>query len=132
MKDDVLQVIQKSKQWWLVRNTQGEEGSVPHNVLEPMKNTKLSEDMLETRGPVTLDISSSPAEVRAWLQHKGFSKITVSSLGVLNGKLLLGMTKEDIRTVCPEEGGKVFFQLQGVKSAIALASEPSSPYNGRY
>lgn len=82
---------------------------------------------------------------------------TVSSLGVLSGKLLLGMTKDEIRTVCPEEGGKVFFQLQAIKSAIAvsnacmiqthiqlqhisnvssccqqLASESSGMYNGRY
>lgn len=47
---------------------------------------------------------------------------TVSSLGVLTGNLLLGMTKDEIRTVCPEEGGKVFFQLQGIKSAIAVRS----------
>ena len=45
---------------------------------------------------------------------------TVNSLGVLTGKLLLGMTKNEIRTVCPEEGGKVFFQLQAIKSAIAV------------
>lgn len=31
------------------------------------------------------------------------------------------MTKDEIRTVCPEEGGKVFFQLQAVKSAIAVS-----------
>lgn len=47
---------------------------------------------------------------------------TVTSLGVLNGKLLLGMTKDEIRTVCPEEGGKVFFQLQAIKSAIAVSN----------
>lgn len=29
-----LQVIQKSKQWWLVRNQLGEEGNVPQKVLE--------------------------------------------------------------------------------------------------
>lgn len=46
---------------------------------------------------------------------------TVSSLGVLTGKLLLGLTKDEIRTVCPEEGGKVFFQLQAIKSAIAVS-----------
>uniref|UniRef100_A0A3B4TYT9 EPS8 signaling adaptor L3b n=1 Tax=Seriola dumerili TaxID=41447 RepID=A0A3B4TYT9_SERDU len=112
MKGDVVQVIQKSKQWWLVRNGRDEEGNVPQNVLEPMKNW-------ETRSPVTLDMSSTSAEVKAWLQYKGFSRITVTSLGVLTGKLLLGMSKDEIRTVCPEEGGKVFFQLQAVKSAIA-------------
>lgn len=45
----------------------------------------------------------------------------MSTLGVLTGKLLLGMTKEEIRTVCPEEGSKVFFQLQTVKSAMAVS-----------
>ncbi|XP_044068826.1 epidermal growth factor receptor kinase substrate 8-like protein 3b [Siniperca chuatsi] len=133
MKGDVVEVVQKSKQWWLVRNARDEEGNVPQNVLEPMESTGLMDDLpRDTRGPVTLDMTSAPAEVKAWLQYKGFSKITVSSLGVLTGKLLLGMTKDEIRTVCPEEGGKVFFQLQAIKSAIALASEPSDLYNGRY
>lgn len=49
-----------------------------------------------------------------------FARSTVNTLGVLTGKLLLGMTKDEIRTVCPEEGGKVFFQLQAVKSSIAV------------
>uniref|UniRef100_A0A8C9XBA3 EPS8 signaling adaptor L3b n=1 Tax=Sander lucioperca TaxID=283035 RepID=A0A8C9XBA3_SANLU len=133
MKGDVVQVVQKSKQWWLVRNARNEEGNVPQNVLEQMESNGPMEDLQrEPRGPVTLDMSSPPAEVKAWLEYKGFSKITVTSLGVLNGKLLLGMTKDEIRTVCPEEGGKVFFQLQAIKSAIALASEPSGLYNGRY
>ncbi|KAL7397971.1 hypothetical protein ABVT39_002431 [Epinephelus coioides] len=133
MKGEVVQVVNKSKQWWLVRNTRNEEGNVPQNVLEPIRSSEPMEDVpRDFRGPVTLDMTSTPAEVRAWLEFKGFSKITVTSLGVLNGKLLLGMTKDEIRTVCPEEGGKVFFQLQGIKSAIALASEPSGMYNGRY
>lgn len=29
------QVIDKSKQWWKVKKSRGEEGHVPHNVLEP-------------------------------------------------------------------------------------------------
>ncbi|XP_051280499.1 epidermal growth factor receptor kinase substrate 8-like protein 3b isoform X2 [Dicentrarchus labrax] len=158
MKGDVVQVVQKSKQWWLVRNSRKEEGNVPQNVLEPMNapmddlpvsplthssqpgnhftdftfNSLCSPSPQDTRGPVTLDMTSTSAEVKAWLEYKGFSRITVKSLGVLTGQLLLGMTKNEIRTVCPEEGGKVFFQLQAIKSAIALASEPSSMYNGRY
>ncbi|XP_069545276.1 epidermal growth factor receptor kinase substrate 8-like protein 3b [Brachyistius frenatus] len=125
MKGEVVQVIQKSKQWWLVRNTHDQEGNVPQNVLEPMRSGGPMEDRpRDTRGPVTLDMASPPAEVKAWFEYKGFSKITVRTLGVLSGQLLLGMSKDEIRTVCPEEGGKVFFQLQAVKSAIALASEP--------
>lgn len=53
---------------------------------------------------------------------------TVNSLGVLTGKLLLGMTKDEIRTVCPEEGGKVFFQLQAIKSTIAVSNVPRYIY----
>lgn len=52
-----------------------------------------------------------------------FLQSTVNTLGVLTGKLLLGMTKEEIRTVCPEEGGKVFFLLQAVKSSIAVRQQ---------
>nr|XP_020487922.1 epidermal growth factor receptor kinase substrate 8-like protein 3 isoform X1 [Labrus bergylta]XP_020487924.1 epidermal growth factor receptor kinase substrate 8-like protein 3 isoform X1 [Labrus bergylta] len=133
MKGEVVQVVQKSKQWWLVRNSQNEEGNVPQNVLEAIKSGGPTEDLdRDTRSALSLDLTSRPAQVRAWLENKGFSKITVNSLGVLTGQLLLGMTKNEIRTVCPEEGGKVFFHLQAVKSAIALASEPSGPYNGQY
>lgn len=128
MKGDVVEVVQKNKQWWLVRNNRNEEGHVPQNVLEPMDRPQMG----QRESSVTLDMSSSSAEVSAWLAHKGFSKMTVKSLGVLNGRQLLGMSKDDIRAVCPEDGGKVFFQLQAIKSAIALASEPSGPYNSRY
>ncbi|XP_073326082.1 epidermal growth factor receptor kinase substrate 8-like protein 3b [Pagrus major] len=133
MKGEVVQVIQKSKQWWLVRNSRDEEGNVPQNVLEAMSSNGPMEDApRDNRGSVSLDMTSTSAQVKAWLEYKGFSRITVNTLGVLTGKLLLGMTKDEIRTVCPEEGGKVFFQLQAIKSAIALASEPSDMYNGRY
>ncbi|XP_072306211.1 epidermal growth factor receptor kinase substrate 8-like protein 3b [Eucyclogobius newberryi] len=128
MKWDVVEVVQRNKQWWLVRNNRNEEGHVPQNVLEPLDQPQ----MVQREAPVTLLMSSSSAQVSAWLSYKGFSKMTVRSLGVLNGRQLLGMSKEEIRSVCPEDGGKVFFQLQAVKSAIALASEPSGPYNGRY
>ncbi|XP_055021776.1 epidermal growth factor receptor kinase substrate 8-like protein 3b [Boleophthalmus pectinirostris] len=128
MKGDVVEVVQKNKQWWLVRNNRYEEGHVPQNVLESMDQPQMG----QREGPVTLDMSSSSAEVSAWLAYKGFSKLTVRSLGVLNGRQLLGMTKDEIRSVCPEDGGKVFFQLQAIKSAIALASEPSGPYNSHY
>uniref|UniRef100_A0A8C4RTV4 EPS8 signaling adaptor L3b n=1 Tax=Erpetoichthys calabaricus TaxID=27687 RepID=A0A8C4RTV4_ERPCA len=67
-----------------------------------------------------LNKKSRPEEVKVWLQYKGFTKITVKCLGVLSGAMLLGMTREEIKTVCPEEGGKVFFQLQAVKSSLAV------------
>lgn len=56
------------------------------------------------------------------------NRSTVNTLSVLTGKILLGMTKEEIRTVCPEEGNKVFFQLQSVKSAMAVSRVTGHTY----
>ncbi|KAM9475987.1 epidermal growth factor receptor kinase substrate 8-like protein 3b isoform 1-T3 [Clarias gariepinus] len=128
MKGDVVQVVHKSRQWWVVRNNRGEEGSVPPNVLEPIN----AGEPPRMNRPPNLDMKSSPEDVRAWLQYKGFSNTTIRNLGMMNGALLLGMRREDIRAVCPEEGGRVFFQLQAVKSSVALASEAEyNHYNGR-
>ncbi|XP_067269845.1 epidermal growth factor receptor kinase substrate 8-like protein 3b isoform X2 [Pseudorasbora parva] len=128
MKGDMVQVTDKSGQWWKVKNSRGEEGYVPQNVLEPLDGQKPP----NMRGPPSLDMKSRPEEVKAWLQYKGFSKMTVQSLGVFNGAMLLAMKQEDIRGICPEEGGRVFFQLQSVRSTIALASESEyNQYGGR-
>lgn len=45
---------------------------------------------------------------------------TIRNLGMMNGALLLAMKRDDIRAICPEEGGRVFFQLQAVKSSVAV------------
>ncbi|TWW56561.1 epidermal growth factor receptor kinase substrate 8-like protein 3b [Takifugu flavidus] len=132
-KGDVVQVVKMSNNWWLIRNNRGEEGNVPRNVVELTRSSSPPGDQQwNPGGPVTLDTNSRPQEVKAWLEYKGFSRITVNTLGVLTGKLLLGMTKEEIRTVCPEEGSKVFFQLQAVKSAMALAGEQTGMFGRRY
>ncbi|KTG45835.1 hypothetical protein cypCar_00001176 [Cyprinus carpio] len=129
MKNDMVQVTDKSGQWWKVKNSRNEEGYVPQNVLESDDGQRPAQNM---RGPPSLDMRSSPEEVKAWLQYKGFSKMTVQSLGVFNGAMLLGMKRDDIRAICPEEGGRVFFQLQSVRSTVALASEAEySQYGGR-
>lgn len=129
MKSDMVQVTDKSGQWWKVKNSRNEEGYVPQNVLEPADGQRPTQN---TRGPPSLDMRSRPDEVKAWLQYKGFSKMTIQSLGVFNGAMLLGMKQDDIRAICPEEGGRVFFQLQSVRSTVALASEAEySQYGGR-
>ncbi|XP_041701267.2 epidermal growth factor receptor kinase substrate 8-like protein 3 [Coregonus clupeaformis] len=133
LKGEVVQVVDKSGQWWRVRNERGEEGHVAKNVLEPLDGGEPWGEGQKMRSPPPLNMQSRPADVKAWLEYKAFSKITVRSLSVLNGALLLGMTRDDMKTVCPEEGGRVFFQLQAIKSSIALASESNGygPYNGR-
>lgn len=48
---------------------------------------------------------------------------TVRCLGGLSGGMLLGMTLEELKIVCPEEGRRVFYQLQNVKSVLAVRTE---------
>nr|XP_046239765.1 epidermal growth factor receptor kinase substrate 8-like protein 3 isoform X2 [Scatophagus argus] len=117
-KGEIVELLDKSKQWWNVRNSRGEEGFVPNNVLEDNDEQPIQ----QTVGPPVLTKRSKPAEVKAWLEDKDFSKITVRCLGGLSGPALLGMTREELKTVCPEEGGRVFIQLQAVKSAMAAAT----------
>ncbi|KAK2915029.1 hypothetical protein Q8A73_005623 [Channa argus] len=117
-KGEIVELLDMSKQWWKVRNSRGEEGFVPNNVLEPHDKQSNKETVSST----VLTRKSKPADVKAWLEDKGFSKITVRCLGVLNGSMLMGMTREELKSVCPEEGGRVFFQLQAVKSSMAAAS----------
>lgn len=47
---------------------------------------------------------------------------TVRCLGGITGSMLLGMTRDELKTVCPEEGGRVFYQLQNIKSALAVST----------
>ncbi|KAF3856367.1 hypothetical protein F7725_017090, partial [Dissostichus mawsoni] len=114
-KGEVVRLLDMSKQWWKVRDSTGEEGYVPNNVLEVYDE----QQMEAPEGPPVLTKKSKPAEVKAWLEDKGFGKITVRCLGGLSGSMLLGMSREELKTVCPEEGGRVFFQLQAVKSAMS-------------
>lgn len=130
MKGDMVQVIDKSGQWWKVKNSRNEEGYVPQNVLEPVDGQRPPQQNM--RGPPSLDMKSRPEEVKAWLQYKGFSKTTIQNLGILDGAMLLRMKRDEIRAICPEEGGRVFFQLQSVRSTVALANEAQfSQYGGR-
>lgn len=117
-KGETVELLDKSKQWWKVRNAEGEEGYVPNNVLQSLDDEP-DEDI---EGPPALTKRSKPAEVKAWLEDKGFTKITVRCLGVLSGSMLLGMTREELKTLCPEEGGRVFYQLQTVKAALAAGN----------
>lgn len=118
-KGEQLQLLDMSKQWWKVKNEKGQIGYVPNNMLQPPQQ----QDKPETPSEPTLTRKSRPEEVRAWLEHKGFSKITVRCLGGVSGSMLLGMTRDELKTICPEEGGRVFYQLQNIKSALAMASE---------
>ncbi|XP_017352123.2 epidermal growth factor receptor kinase substrate 8-like protein 3 isoform X2 [Ictalurus punctatus] len=120
-KGEMVEILDMSKQWWKVRNDCSEEGFIPNNVLRSTEN----EDTQGAEPNPVLTRKSRPEEVKVWLEHKEFSNITVRCLGGLSGGMLLGMTLEELKIVCPEEGRRVFYQLQNVKSALALAKEVS-------
>ncbi|XP_030229783.1 epidermal growth factor receptor kinase substrate 8-like protein 3 isoform X1 [Gadus morhua] len=124
-KGEIVNLLDSSKKWWKVRNTSGEQGFIPNNVLEPLETepSEINPEMDEFTGPPVLTKKSKPKDVTAWLEYRGFSRITVRCLGPLSGSMLLGMSREELKKVCPEEGGRVFFQLQSVKSSLALESE---------
>ncbi|NXW76508.1 ES8L3 protein, partial [Hirundo rustica] len=88
-KGDTLQVLDQQRKWWLVQDEWGDRGHVPGNILEPLPEPGYSP---RQDSPPTLQADSSPAEVTAWLTDKGFSRITVRTLGVLRGHELLQMS----------------------------------------
>ncbi|XP_064425209.1 epidermal growth factor receptor kinase substrate 8-like protein 3b [Latimeria chalumnae] len=145
MKGNILQVLDESRQWWKVKTISGETGYIPNNILEPIEQEPSNEgnsyqnamfsQYQDRGGPVVLTKNSSKEEVTAWLTQKGFSKITVKCLGVLTGAMLLGMNREEIRQVCPEEAARVFAEIYAVKASSGLSHEGSpdfhrTPYYG--
>ncbi|XP_068256812.1 epidermal growth factor receptor kinase substrate 8 isoform X2 [Nyctibius grandis] len=73
---------------------------------------------------VNITYDSSPEDVKAWLQSKGFNPVTVNSLGVLTGAQLFSLNKDELRTVCPE-GSRVYSQITVQKSALEANSGSS-------
>ncbi|XP_048376913.1 epidermal growth factor receptor kinase substrate 8-like protein 1 isoform X2 [Stegostoma tigrinum] len=67
---------------------------------------------------VPLDYNSSPTEVKTWLEAKGFSQMTVNSLGILTGAQLFSLQKDELRSVSPEEGARVYSQIMVQKSLL--------------
>ncbi|XP_039769217.1 epidermal growth factor receptor kinase substrate 8-like protein 1 [Ornithorhynchus anatinus] len=68
---------------------------------------------------------SGAAEVRVWLEHKGFGPQTVSALGVLTGAQLFSLQKEEFKAVSPEEGARLYSQVT-VQRALLEDSEKVS------
>ncbi|XP_075900125.1 epidermal growth factor receptor kinase substrate 8a [Nelusetta ayraudi] len=73
-------------------------------------------------GGASITYDSAPEEVRSWLEAKGFSSVTISSLGVLTGAQLFSLNKEELKTVCPDDGARVFSQLTVQKAALERSS----------
>ncbi|KAI7792036.1 putative epidermal growth factor receptor kinase substrate 8 [Triplophysa rosa] len=71
---------------------------------------------------VNISYDSTPEEVTAWLQLKGFSAVTINSLGVLTGAQLFSLNKDELKTVCPDDGARVYSQITIQKAALERSS----------
>lgn len=71
---------------------------------------------------INITYDSSPDDVRAWLETKGFSPVTITSLGVLTGAQLFSLNKEELKTVCPDDGARVYSQVTVQKAALEKSS----------
>ncbi|XP_016302895.1 LOW QUALITY PROTEIN: epidermal growth factor receptor kinase substrate 8-like [Sinocyclocheilus anshuiensis] len=71
---------------------------------------------------VNITYDSMPDEVKAWLQLKGFSEVTINSLGVLTGAQLFSLNKDELKTVCPDDGARVYSQITVQKAALERSS----------
>ncbi|XP_072418285.1 epidermal growth factor receptor kinase substrate 8a isoform X4 [Chiloscyllium punctatum] len=67
---------------------------------------------------IGISFDSSPEEVAEWLRSKGFNAVTVNSLGVLSGAQLFSLNKDELKTVCPEDGVRVYSQVTVQKATL--------------
>ncbi|XP_068595502.1 epidermal growth factor receptor kinase substrate 8-like protein 2 [Brachionichthys hirsutus] len=74
---------------------------------------------------VPLVSDSSPEQVTSWLSAKGFSKTTVDCLGILTGAQLFSLSKEELKSVCGDEGGRVYCQVTVQKAQLEKSSGDS-------
>ncbi|KAJ4920866.1 hypothetical protein JOQ06_027690 [Pogonophryne albipinna] len=79
-KGEVVQLLDMSKQWWKVRDSAGQEGYVPNNVLEVYDE----QQMEAPGGPPVLTKKSKPAEVKAWLEDKALVKCNYTVIKLLS------------------------------------------------